>query len=1281
MINLIDFLNNKQIIINKKIKKTKLEIIKLKQLGGGPQEKLNKLQEEIIKLVIYNETLSKRKDQLTNLDLEKIIENLTTKTNQITKFINDSNNSNGNELTDINKTNKIKKLIKDIENQLIVDNDDYLNFKLNNKLKFVIPSEGLNISKIDEMNNEFNKNIQDSILKIELLLGNINKVNKDTDSLDESKKGLLNNSIIMIDEKNKELSEYNNKITENINLINENTEFTSFSSIDSNHFVKPDDVDMIPFNKSDKDVDITKISERLNELSVNNTDKNLNSVESLTRIPVYNMDITQSGGFNNKKNKEFKITNKLVKKWDNELIKNKNKLYKKYYKNKLYKKQSNKNLENKQIILKGGSWNNYFDELITIEQKLFIYKNIYNTLIENAKKFNLLYIQFYYHKLFIINYVKLIFSKKDYRIYQNISRGTVSYYHSNVKYILEKITNPEIINNDNVYKYFYYYHYITLKYLDKFLFNLYNNWKGVAGADGADGNINSSRLLILNINHPAEIKKGFFLLNLFKDILDSFYLSQRPPVSVYLRINDDPTKHISTITFQKSEDDKGKLDIDSLKSCIVCNDKQCKTILEPFNNKIIFNEIYDPKGFESNDVLALYMGLPNFLSKKRSIMMMTYGYSGVGKTYTLFGDENNQGILQKTLSSIQGSTAIYTRTYEIYGLALPYKAYWSRHQDYKHSIIVYNLDGEKIQYREIKDNTEIEKYLNEISLTNINNSSYNLINDEDIKNFSIFVEDIDEIRTNEGRIKKTINNDKSSRSIMVYEFKVILNNDIVNFVVMDLPGKEDILKSYVEPGENIPETEADYLSKFCIKLKQNIIDYGYNVRALRSAIYLNPILLATFPEIAKLLNDFMFEKYKDNQNYLNFPVTTIKQTDLDVKVLNSNKTMKNVLLWANYKVTENFDINLIKTKLITYIMDKTMFNYNKKNISAYEITKNESINIKGISGVSQNNIIKKLLKDLINYKEFNTEINKLQNLSNDELKKFLNNKLTNEELKIIYYYLDKTPEPDINFIQTNYTDKKNEKNYKECILASENLRYLLENNMIEDLILFYNDKLIDNNNNCENYSSISFEGFYINENILGLINALSSRLNNTNELPIESMDNFFSEYLSKIHDEQRQINSAIIGENTIKFTKPQSVYKITENEKLKKHNEIRSQTYFLRDFLRNEEIINNNMNNIKFFNEDNILKNKVKYTNYTYKDKTIKEWFEGSYNFNKTYADISPISQFMKAYFVKNDNEINNVIDNFYLFYVVSNLKNCKEQIKLISDSEKFINTINNYNP
>ena len=56
--------------------------------------------------------------------------------------------------------------------------------------------------------------------------------------------------------------------------------------------------------------------------------------------------------------------------------------------------------------------------------------------------------------------------------------------------------------------------------------------------------------------------------------------------------------------------------------------------------------------------------------------------------------------------------------------------------------------------------------------------------------------------------------------------------------------------------------------------------------------------------------------------------------------------------------------------------------------------------------------------------------------------------------------------------------------------------------------------------NCtigKNTSAISFEGFYINENILGLVNTLSKRLNRGCSVqkpnPIPSMGNYFSNHL------------------------------------------------------------------------------------------------------------------------------------------------------------------------
>ena len=70
MKNLLDFLNNKQYLIIKKINKIKTDIINLKQLGettnitqlgGSMSDQIKKLEEEIVKLVGYYIILSNQK--------------------------------------------------------------------------------------------------------------------------------------------------------------------------------------------------------------------------------------------------------------------------------------------------------------------------------------------------------------------------------------------------------------------------------------------------------------------------------------------------------------------------------------------------------------------------------------------------------------------------------------------------------------------------------------------------------------------------------------------------------------------------------------------------------------------------------------------------------------------------------------------------------------------------------------------------------------------------------------------------------------------------------------------------------------------------------------------------------------------------------------------------------------------------------------------------------------------------------------------------------------------
>ena len=1012
----------------------------------------------------------------------------------------------------------------------------------------------------------------------------------------------------------------------------------------------------------------------------------------------------QNGGFSlftNSNKKEEKIINSLVSKWEKELMKAKLNLCKKHYliSTSIPKTQEYLNLNNKS----GGgfdSWEQYYSTLINYQQKVGEYKTVYNNLVQISNEFNLAYLQFFYHKLFIVNYVKFTLIKPNYRVYHNISRGSVSYYLSIVSNILDKFASPEITNGNSTYSYFYTYHYLNLKILNGFLEFLYKNWKVAPGDIELESNKNISRLYILNSSmpHSPSFTKGFFLFNLFKDILDDYKLTLSSPISVFLRINDreelpPSDRNKKEINFKKSEITREQLELSNIQECLARTTvlEQDK-ILQQFGNTggIKFNEIFDPEGFKSNETLALYMGIPNYLSKSQSIMMITYGYSGVGKTFTLFGNKGTQsGVLQKALTSIQEMKAIYTRSYEIYGLALPYKSYWSGRDpsEYAHKIYTYRIksiggviEAEHTQ-QDIKSGTQIKTYLDDIKadIDDTNLGTYTKIDTLEITSFSDFVEKVDLIRVAQGRIKKTVNNPVSSRSIMVYEFKVKLNDGkVVKFIVMDLPGKEDILNSYIKPTN-------DLHANYCIQLKSSLSKY--NQTALRSAIYLNPILLAVFPDIAVQLNKFVSDKFSKSKSYINYPVTTFYD-----KKLNVTKTIGDLIKWIELSEDD------VKSTLKTYLkLNPGLFDkYNDSHIKTPVDKRTDDF---------------ESLKKVFNY-----EFNKKSDPSTQEIE-------IKNNLKILL---------GISFRESDYQiDDKN--NFKNCLLAGENLRYILENNLIEVLNEFYSMYLIEQNtgpesktgpdcNSNKNISSIAFEGFYINENILGLVNTLNKRLyrdcGKQFKNPIPSMDNFFSSKMKEYEETLSEVNkkNADTIDETLKVnikkhisniynipiadignirlsSKNQSIYNLEYSFDYNSKtfqisdpgNETRSQTYFLRGFLRYPLNLSNGTSSYYLLNNNTMLSNSTQ-TNYdtsTFIDKTIKSWFEESYDFNKTYSDEPPIATFMEAYFGKESDGKTDVINNFYLFYVVSNddKTKCANQIKLITDSEIFIKTIKEWTP
>lgn len=839
-------------------------------------------------------------------------------------------------------------------------------------------------------------------------------------------------------------------------------------------------------------------------------------------------------------------------------------------------------------------WENYYFAIVDMYMKVNSYKSYYNEFKKIAREFNIGYIQLYNHQLYISNYIQIVLLGETYQIYEFVSRGTVNFYRSIINTLYQKCNDPKTVETDKVIRYFYKYHYITIKLLYNFLNDLRIKWSvdfkfateksSLIGSTNrsdeieVETNKNLSRLQVITDSpdkiHTDKMKKGLFMLNLFKDILDSYSLALASPVAVYLRIND--WSNPSDIVFKKDPATPEKL----IKQNHLekCNPGTIGTISQktPQNiitdlpkyidnlEKIKFNEIFDPEGFGSNEILAMYMNIPNYLAKGQSIMMITYGYSGVGKTFTLFGRnkqkddgtrEVKQGILQKALQSIQNKKQIFMRTYEIYGKALPYKSYWKNRntEDYNHLIYAYklleNMETEVNPY----EKTDMTEYLKKIK--NNNSDGYDLINDFQIQTFDTFVGNIDNIRKNEGRIKKTVNNPESSRSIMVYEFKVELNDKkFVRFVVMDLPGKEDIKSSYVYPNKTVKEMQDE----FCINLKsdilQDITGQKYLESAVRASIFSNPIFISIFPTIAKKL----------------------------VEYFNNNKTS----IVGNDKL-EDFMVTTINTK-------------------------------EGISTLNNTP-----LTDLLRNNEFSNRLKKRPSL--DETK------------------------------------------FGNCLKASEIMRYLIEKNKLDTIINFYESEsesgILDNNKTkCKNAGALPFEGFYINENILGLVNTLRTRLNR-NFKPDEKdlMGNFFSNNMPpKMVDDTN----------------------IFANEK---NGETVAQTYFIRDLLRNE-LEKGRETYLIDDTGNHLITNETNY-NSNYLNKSIKSWIEDSYDFNKSYTEKPPIATFMEAYFSTFDDSTSSgpkyVINNFYLFYVVSNNDpgRCANQIKLINDSKNFIDAIQKYVP
>jgi hypothetical protein len=908
---------------------------------------------------------------------------------------------------------------------------------------------------------------------------------------------------------------------------------------------------------------------------------------------------------------------------------------------------------------------NLIEQLRKYEKLVREFKLLNFKIIKLVKRYNIRYSQFFNFQKYIVNYVSLRITEGGYSYYKYISKGSISFFDSlltGLNNILEKFNNYSSLSVDDVnflkkpkIKLFYARHYFMIKILQKFFSQLYTLWD----EKQRDSNPNTRKSWDLSkqIKTDKYNLKYFFLFNIFEEILMEYYMTL-PAVANYIRINyirDEPGMNI---IFEKKN--KNHLNVDALTKC---KEDQADGI-----SKIKFVEIFDPENFKENSSIPLYMGLSYTLKKGKSILILTYGYSGVGKSYTLFGSPKNkdtegpvQGMLQETLKNLGSGVNIEVKIFELYGLGVPYKFYWEDTTKFCHFIYAYKIlestDKTLPQIEIIKyDKNDFPTYLDK-------NANYNKLNNNTIDNFTNIINRIDDIRKEQGRIKSTLNNPESSRSIMIYDFKIDFGKEDgkskpVNFVVMDLPGKEDIYQTYCRNEDPNFKLKDDFIKHKTVKVsiydiakekearakaakavstkvvstkavstkavsvsasasasaaqpvKPNVYKVEseltkkfYNSEIVKSMMYSNPLWLSMIPEIAEQFDSEQFTESK-----------------FDIKKLfdpPSEYSMKELESYNVYEIPPN-PAQFIKKDKPTKHLATNFFNDKDKDKDDIPISKEK-------------------LKEKIISKEGQDALLRVRGLGERALFKM------------------------VKLIKDGHLDKLGEK-----------LNNMLENETARQ----------------KKYGYAGLEAIYINENILGLLQILANKVQkikgNSNDIEVVCLQE--EKYKTIIRD--------------YKFDRPIG-FKSDKNEKMITDNEFFSQIEYLNRVEKNHtlKIIKNTESNINSnsnkktpsFNLDNVYDNMFRNNNVEnikdFREEEIKELIQ-NYDYNKIFnIKDPPIKKILEPYL--------ETIDNFYLFFVVTNNKKikkdsngaeqlidtCDKQMQLLWDTRHFMSVIGEENP
>jgi hypothetical protein len=499
----------------------------------------------------------------------------------------------------------------------------------------------------------------------------------------------------------------------------------------------------------------------------------------------------------------------------------------------------------------------------------------YRIYIEAYNQYSLRYNNYLLYILTILTSDKY---NTDLLLFGYINKGLLQMYYAIIKNILRDIKKNDTTSEKyKVHQYFDRYHYFTLVYLEEFIKYVLED---LIKDDAIIAKENKTTFIIDVNKTIGKPKFMLYLLSHFKDIIDSYTDLFQNSVTIYARVNDwgDAAKlSLDNKMFTSNylvdnvgnpiEDELSVKDLDNLKvNTSVCTKITDEIKKNQLKNPIKFTGVYDTARYPDNETISSYMTLATQLSKGKGVLLMTYGYSGTGKSFTLFGSRDKQGMLQSTLNSIRGLKEVGFRSYEVYGLGVAFPHYWNNLKNpdevvdiyqriFEHKFVITQTN--EINFIESKEYPEDGKsnvmdpteYLKQDNYTYIKEKQVSSV----FKSFEQYTGQLDKHRRKIGRIRTTPNNPESSRSIVVYDFVLLVDDKYVSFTIIDLPGREEITQSYVETYlyKKYKDTQGEH----------DIVPTKYKTsfyRALLSSMAINPIAMALLvPSIIfKTINEF-----------------------------------------------------------------------------------------------------------------------------------------------------------------------------------------------------------------------------------------------------------------------------------------------------------------------------------------------------------------------------------------------------------------------------------------